>query len=380
MTSDAAKAEKISFGRDDGFHSALKKRVNEYFKTTGISKNANWKMKLKTVILLSWFAASYAFLMFGASTWWMVLAGAFSMVFVYAGIGFSIQHDANHGAYSKSKKVNRLLGWTLDCLGIGSYIWRVKHNIAHHTYTNIVGADDDIDSAPFARLSPAQPRKSYYRAQHGYMWFLYGFLSYQMILNDLINVKNKRVSRTYTTFARPRGWDLFGFILGKLIFATWAIALPLYFHPPLMVLAVAAPILWGVGVMLAVVFQLAHCVEEAYFAPDAPPAELKLKGWAQHQVETTVDFAPKNKLISWYVGGLNFQIEHHLFPKICHVHYPAIAKIVEDTSAEFGVSYYSHPTFFGALASHYRWLKMLGRSPASGGRPIFVQEENANAA
>ena len=84
--------------------------------------------------------------------------------------------------------------------------------------------------------------------------------------------------------------------------------------------------------------------------------------WAVHQVQTTVDFARRSRVLSWFLGGLNFQVEHHLFSKICHIHYPALSKVVEETCREFGIVYASHKTFWSALASHARWVTLMGRA------------------
>ena len=117
---------------------------------------------------------------------------------------------------------------------------------------------------------------------------------------------------------------------------------------------------WVGGLILSVVFQLAHCVEGADFPlPDESTSTMD-SAWATLQVETTVDFARKSRWVSWFVGGLNFQIEHHLFPRICHVNYPAISKIVEETCQEYGVRYSANETFWGGIVSHFRWLRRMG--------------------
>jgi linoleoyl-CoA desaturase len=243
-------------------------------------------------------------------------------------------------------------------LGGSSYIWRWKHNISHHTYTNLDGADNDIDIRPFARLCPNQPRHAIHRFQHLYMWALYGFLHPQWQVEDISQLARARIAQR--SFPRPRGWALAQLIAGKAIFVTWAFVVPALFHPWWVVLLFYAATSMVLGQVLSVVFQLAHCVEEAEF----PSVERLASPWAVHQVQTTVDFAPNNRILTWYAGGLNFQIEHHLFPHICHIHYPRIAKIVRATCAEFGVRYACHASLFAAVSSHWRWLRRMGhRSP-----------------
>ncbi len=343
----------------------MKRRVLEYLTDNGLSPHDSPRMYVKTAVLLLWFGLSYVLLVFAATTWWHAVLAALSLAFAMAGIGFGIQHDANHTAYSDRPAINRLMGISLDALGASSYLWRIKHNVAHHTYTNVESGDDDINLGPLARLSPGQKRFGFHRLQQFYMWLLYGFLLPKWhFIYDFKNVAQAQVARS--RFARPRGWELVGLIGGKLAFFGWAFVVPMFFHPWWVVLLFYAGTAYVLGLILSVTFQLAHCVEEADFP--APPAgtERLPEAWAIHQVQTTVDFARENPVLTWYLGGLNFQIEHHLFPRICHVYYPALSRIVEATCAEFGVRYYAHPTLRAALRSHWRWLRRMGRASRPG--------------
>ena len=353
---------KLTFAADTGFHGEVKRRVLEYFEHSGLASRDSPRMFVKTAVLLVWFGASYGLLVFAAATWWQGALLSCSLALAAAGIGFSIQHDANHGAYSDHRAVNRIMGLTLDMLGASSYLWRFKHNISHHTYTNLAGADDDIGITPLARLSPAQPRYRLHRLQQFYIWVLYGFLLLKWhFVYDFKNVARARIARN--RFPRPRGWSLVELIAGKVVFFGWALVVPALFHPWWVVLVYYAGTSIMLGVVLSVVFQVAHCVEEADFPEPAPGTARLPDEWAVHQVQTTVDFGRGNRLLTWYVGGLNFQIEHHLFPRICHVHYPRIGKIVEAVCAEFGVRYTAHESFLGAVSSHWRWLRRMGRLP-----------------
>ena len=319
-------------------------------------------MHVKTMLILGWFGGSYALLVFAASTWWQGALAATSLAFAIAGVGFCIQHDANHGAYSRSRIVNRILERTLDMLGASSYLWRWKHNVFHHTYTNIGGADHDIDLAPFARLTPDQKWRTLHRFQHIYMWALYGFTVYHMhFVEDFLNVKRGRVGKH--SFPRPRGARLFEVFANKLFLLGWAAIVPLLFHSWWIVLIFYAATWFGVGLILGVVFQVAHCHEGTRFPSPDPDTNRIDKPWAINQVETTANFSPNNALITWYVGGLNYQIEHHLFPKICHVHYPKIAIIIRELCREFGVHYTSHRSFSSAVGAHARLLRRMGTCP-----------------
>jgi linoleoyl-CoA desaturase len=254
------------------------------------------------------------------------------------------------------------MGMTLDLMGASSYVWHWKHNIFHHTYTNISGADDDIALGPFGRLSPAQPRYRIHRLQQFYLWALYGFLLPKWhFVDDFKNIGQARIAEN--RFPRPRGWKLLELAFGKVLFFGWAFLVPLLFHHWWVVIVFYAATWFAVGVILSVVFQLAHCVEQADF-PEPPAGSDHLPdAWAVHQVRTTVDFARRNRVLTWYLGGLNYQIEHHLFPKVCHVHYPRISGIVQAVCAEFGVRYVANDELLKALSSHWRWLRRMGRRP-----------------
>jgi linoleoyl-CoA desaturase len=265
----------------------------------------------------------------------------------------NVQHDGSHGSYSTDRRLNRLMALTLDFLGGSSYVWKYKHNVLHHTWPNVAGVDDDIDTRGLARLSPAQPRHRLHRFQHLYMWPVYALLAVKWhLFDDFVVLAAGRLGGQ--RLPRPGRADVLTLVAGKLVFAAWAFAIPLLRHPAptvgLVYLASAAV----VGLTLSVVFQLAHCVLEAIAAPG------RSASWAECQVASSVDFARGSRVLGWYLGGLNFQIEHHLFPQLSHVHYPGIAPLVEGTCREFGVSYHARPTFRAALASHYRMLQRLG--------------------
>ena len=357
-------ARKLKFGASSGFHEELRRRVDEHFQRTRRRQRDCWPMYLKTAIFLGAFAAAYVLLVFVAQTWWLAAPLTVLLGLVAAGIGFNVQHDGGHHAYSDRSWINQLMALTLDLLGGSSYIWARKHNSIHHTYANITGHDDDINIGFFGRLSPHQPRWAFHRYQHLYLWALYGLLPIKwQIWDDFRDVATGKIGTH--RFARPKGWDLVTFVIGKTVFFALALALPILYHPVWVVLLCYAAASWVQGVTLSVVFQLAHCVEEAAFPMPSQDNGRIGAAWALHQVETTVDFARGSRLLSWLIGGLNFQIEHHLFPRICHVHYPALSRVVEQTCRDFGVRYAEHRTLGAALASHFRWLRRMGRPEAA---------------
>jgi linoleoyl-CoA desaturase len=317
-------------------------------------------MYLKTAIILGWLATSYVLLLISAGTWWLALPLTISLGLAMAACGFNIQHDGGHQAYSDRRWINRLAALTLDLLGGSSYVWARKHNVIHHSYSNINGHDDDINIGFFGRVSPDQKWLRFHRLQHFYLWVLYGFLPIKwQLYDDFRDVITGRIGGH--RFARPKGWDLLTFLGGKVVFFSLAFAIPLLLYPTWVVLLCYLATSFVQGLSLSVVFQMAHCVEEAAFPLPKQDTGRIESAWAVHQVETTVNFARGSRLLTWFIGGLNYQIEHHLFPRLSHVHYPELSHIVQKTCAEFGLTYAAHSTFFSGVASHFRWLRRMGR-------------------
>ena len=318
---------------------------------------------MKTAILFAWLVGSYALAMFGHVAAWQAALLAISIGCAMAGIGFSVGHDANHSGYARSPAMNRALGFSFDLLGGSSHLWRQKHNLLHHTWTNIAGHDADLEAGPLLRFAPWQPRKWFHRYQHIYVWVLYGLFPLRWyLIDDYAQLLRGKIGQQ--PIQPPPRRELFGLFAGKAVFYSWAFVLPMILHPGWGTVGLWLLCSFALGNVMAVVFQLAHCAGEAGFHEPAAEAPLE-RDWAAHQVETTIDFARHSRALSWYLGGLNFQIEHHLFPRICHVHYPALAGIVESTCAEHGVRYRAQATFGAALAANLRWLRRLGRGEAA---------------
>lgn len=351
---------RVKYGASDNFLKEVRKRVDAYFKETGQSPRDCPRMYVKTATIALWFLTSYLLLLLVVTSWWAVGLLAISLGLSVAAIGFNIQHDGGHKAYSNRKWVNKIMAMTLDLMGGSSYLWDWKHNSIHHTYPNITGQDDDINVGILARLSPHQKRYPFHRAQGFYLWILYGFLAVKWhFFDDFYNIAIGKIGGH--KIPRPKGWDLVGVIGGKLAFLTWAFIIPSMLHPFWAVVSVYILAAFVMGVVLAAVFQLAHCVEQAEFPMPNPETGRMDTDWAVHQVQTTVDFSRKNPFLCWFLGGLNFQIEHHLLHGICHVHYPALSKIVESVCKDCGIQYQENKTLVIALASHFRWLQRMAQ-------------------
>jgi len=353
-------AQKLSFEKGGEFILETRREVETYLGSPGTDRRARHQLYAKTVVAVTLVATSWLTLV---SVRRGVVVGLLCVAGLVLGsilVGFCVQHDANHGAYFKSRRLNHLMGWTADVvLGFSRYVWLVKHNVAHHTYTNVDGYDDDISQTPFMRLMAAQKPRPWYRLQHIYIWPLYSVLVLRWQTGaDVSALLRGRIGNSRVH--RPRRWDLAGIVAGKALFIGWAIVVPLLVYPWWVVAVGYVGFTMAASLVTATTFQLAHCVEEADFTTAAQLAASK-KIWAVHEVETTVDFCPGNRVLTWFLGGLNYQIEHHLFPRVAHTHYPQIAEIVQRNAAKHGIRYTAQRSLRAALASHERHLRTLGR-------------------
>ncbi len=336
--------------------SELKKRTKAYFIKEGIESTGNSSLFIKAIFFISTFIAGYVAVVFMALPGWAALLICAYLGFAAAAIGFNIMHDGSHGSFSDSKFVNTAAAYCINILGGDALLWKNKHNIIHHTYTNIEGHDQDIAQLPVLRLNHLQPRYAFHKFQHIYCFLVYGLSSMLWVfLLDYMKyfpgkVGNFKIANITVT-------DHVIFWVTKVAYLGLYLALPAYFWG------------WGatwlgffvfhfvLGLTLSVVFQLAHVVEETEFTDSHLQGEKIADEWAVHQLKTTANFATNNAFITWYVGGLNFQVEHHLFPKISHVHYPAINKIVKEVCFDMNVEYHEFPTFMSAVKSHVNHLK-----------------------
>ena len=326
---------------------------------------ARRQIHLKAIVIAGLAVGSYWSLVLTESSVVVKLVSALVLVFALTAAATCVFHDGNHSSFSTSRTVNRLAGYTGDLLGASSWIWRFKHNNLHHGNTNVVGVDADIDQAPFARLAANQPWHPWHRYQHLYMWVLYGFLTLQWFLfSDFIDLKNHGIGNQ--RFPRePRRRDLALLALGKLIHLGWAVVVPLMYHRWWVVLTFYLAISWTVGLLLATMFQLAHCAEPAeFFSADVP---RRGPDFVAHQLRTTIDVRCRTRVgrgaLHWLMGGLDFQVEHHLAPRLPHTVYPLVAKRLSRACVERHLPLQSHPSPWQAVRSHARWLKMMGTRP-----------------
>jgi linoleoyl-CoA desaturase len=317
-------------------------------------------MYLKAAILVASAAGSYLMLVFWASSALAAVGWGLALSLALVGIGFNVQHDGNHGTFSRHTWVNRLAGHSLDVIGASSYFWKDKHNHGHHVYTNIPCEDADIELGPLARLSADHRWRWWHRYQHVYLWFLYTFVHLRYLYSDIQRLAFGKRDRA--TMRYPRGGELAGLIVGKTMFLVLAFVVPATRHPFGRVFGVYVLVSMVMGLIFSVVFQLAHTVDVVEH-PTIAECERRPE-WVVHQIETTANFSADSRVITFLLGGLNFQREHHLFPRVAHVHYPAFARIVLDVCRERGITWRENVSFGAALRSHYRFVRRMGMKPA----------------
>ncbi len=359
--------DQIRFNRSNtpAFFRTLNKRVNSYFKEHNLKKTGDFRLHLKTLVMVSLFVAPYFIILLSNLPGWAMLLLCVVMGIGMAGIGMNVMHDGNHDSYSDKKWINKIMGGSMYFLAGNVYNWQVQHNVLHHTYTNIHGHDEDLDAGRIIRFSKHGKWAPIHRFQHIYSIFFYGLLT----MNWVTTVDFKQTKRylkrklSYGKFPNPTAQWASVIISKILYFTAWIVI-------PVLVLDVAWYfILLGfftmhyvAGMILSVIFQLAHVIEDTE-TPLPDDSGTMNNSWAIHQLLTTTNFGTKNKFLSWFSGGLNHQVEHHIFPHISHVHYPKIAKIIKQTAQEFDLPYNEYKTMGNALAAHFKHLKHLGAKP-----------------
>ncbi len=347
------------------FSAALRHNVNEYFRENGISTKGNFTLVTQTVAMLALYIVPFIVLLGSPVNGWIGFLLVVVMGIGLAGIGMCIMHDAVHGSYSDKEWVNKLMGWTMYLLGSNVFNWKIQHNIMHHAYTNIDGYDEDIGAKGPLRLSKFAPLRKIHRLQYIDAFFFYGLMTITKLTKEfsqLLRYNREGITKRYGI--NPY-MEYAKMVTVKLIYLFIFIGLPIIFSGFAwwQVLLGFFIMHWTAGCILSTIFQMAHVVEGTMqFKPDANG--IINDEWTVHELKTTSDFARNNHFLNWYIGGLNFQIEHHLFPNVCHVHYRKIAPIVERTAKEFGIEYNLKPSFLNALGSHIRRLKQLGRPVA----------------
>lgn len=354
---------KLSFSKtqEPDFYTSLNIKVEHFFALHKLSKKGNGLMLFKVLFFSIVLISTYLILMLTRmSVSMQLLLWEFLGLFI-AFIGLNIAHDAVHGSISNNKSVNKILGYSFNLIGGNCYIWNIMHNIVHHTYTNVKGHDEDIELSPLLRMSPHQKLRKVHRYQYWYAFFFYSLSSlFWVFVKDYVKFFKKKIGN-YNNKTHPV-IQYFILFLSKTIYYTLFLVIPLVFLKALwwQILLGFVIMHFVEGLTIAIIFMLAHVVEETHFPLPDNTGTIK-NTWAVHQLYTTADFGRNSSLLLFFFGGLNFQVEHHLYPKICHVHYKHISKLVKETAESFNLRYNDNPSFLSAIGSHIRLLKALGR-------------------
>ena len=353
----------LKFQSTSEFQSEVRKRVRAYFKENNRSMLADYRYYFKAAANLAIYLVPFAFFLSGYDSFLMTTILWTITGLGMAGVGMNLMHDALHNTVTRNEWVNRKIGAAIYMLCGNSYTWRVQHNMKHHTHTNVDGYDDDIDTGSLFRFHPNQERKSYHRFQHIYAPLTYTLMTWKWFLQkDFIQVLDYGNSDLFKARDQSLGMVWTKLIVGK------SIHIGIFYVLPTLLGAPWFMVLWGnflmhvmAGFILSITFQLAHVVDKAEFPTEE---EVKQSSILEHQLKTTANFATKNWLVTWYTGGLNFQVEHHLFPTINHVHYPKISEIVRKTASEFQLPYNEYKSTISAVKAHFRHLRIMGMQPA----------------
>jgi linoleoyl-CoA desaturase len=354
--------QKVKFQQAEStdFFKVLNQRVEAYFKTNGINRKSNFHFVFKNLFFFVLAVVLYALILSNKFSGWQlyplfIFFGLFITIFL-----FSIAHDASHNAVSEKHWANRFFAYTWNMVGITCYFWELKHNVAHHGFTNVPGKDDDIDQSKLVRLNPNAERKWFHQYQHFYGPLLYALLSINIIyIRDFKlllqhNFGNKKVEKhslreVIILFATKIFFIIYMIVIPKMMLGiSWGEILLLHFAMHL-----------AIGLFIGFILVPVHVTNESeYRLPDEKG--VVHTDWGRHQIEATVDFAAESYLVNWLTGGLNTHVAHHLFPHINHIHYIQLTKIIRQTAEEFNIPYRNR-SLVKILAEHMRFLKALGQ-------------------
>lgn len=345
------------------FAKDLRKRVNAYFKENKIEKSGNAEMYVKTIFMVLLYTVPFTLVLTNTfASFSMNFLMFIVMGFGMSGIGLSVMHDANHGSYSNNTTLNKWMSRIIYLVGGNPINWQTQHNVLHHTYTNVEGLDQDIDSVSLLRFSPHQKRKKIHKFQFLYAWAFYSLLTVSWMTakeyvqlvgfnkKNLLDGQPKSLKRLFVELT-----------IAKILYFTVFLVTPMVLSelPAWFIFVSFMCMHFVAGVVLAAIFQTAHVMPDNEFP--LPNDDFKLDGnLLAHQLITTTNYAQGGKGFSWFVGGLNMQIEHHLFPNICHVHYRKISPIVKEVALKYNLPYYARKTFLDAIIDHVKMLKYFG--------------------
>ena len=349
--------EMPSFAAKSAFWRELKIAANEHLTaeaSCGRPSVGDPRLQLKAAIIVIWFGLSYGALLCAASLSTALLA-ALSLALAASAIGFCVFHDANHGTLFRRPTGNLWVARLCSVLlGPSRHFWVHKHQGMHHRQPNVFGWDDDLEPRGLLRLSPARAWEARFRRQELKALLYYSLNTLEWLFwKDFLCLARGRLNQWHPVTLNKQ--DRNELLVCKGLY------LALFVAPSFLVL----PILWSTAAfilfhvvlswVLAIVFQVAHLTPGMEFGGVRSGDD-----WAMHQIRTTANFAIGSRVATWLTGGLNHQIEHHLFPKVAHTHYPRLRPIVSATAQRHGLPCHDLGSFRSAIKQHFALLKALG--------------------
>jgi len=344
----------------DAFYATVKERVQNYFIATGKSKYGDFRFYFKALLFLSVHLSLYI-LVFrseskGLAFWALALMGPLSIL-----IGINSAHDGAHGAVSKRKWVNKFFLRLLDLLGANSYMWKNRHVYSHHLFPNIMNCDADLKQNPMVRIFPDDEIKPHHRFQFLYAPLLYLLYTLNWLLfRDFKDFSLENIG-SFRPGRHPKS-EIVQLLFFKAIYLSYIICLPAMFSILTLPQVILAYILMNflASLLITVALVPSHVAETSLF-PLPDDKGMMPYSWSHHQVLTVIDFATTNRVLNFFFGGFNHHVTHHLFPHICHTHYPGITPIIRQTALEFGIPYKHEDSLVNAYVSHIYLLKKNGK-------------------
>jgi linoleoyl-CoA desaturase len=357
----------LRFEREDpdGFYLDVKRRVDEYFRTSGRSRKAGWVLLLKGLLFGGMLAGSYTALLLNPHGGWVLLPLAVLTAVSALLLALNVGHDATHQVLPGGPRVNRFVARLCFLFsGIDGYLWEFRHLNSHHLYPNINGSDTDIDENPLVRLSPNQPWRWHFQFQHIYAPVLYLFaILHTTIWGDFVYLFKRQLANLTDIRQPPILYVQFALL--KAMYFAFALVMPMaVLDYPWWQVVLGYLLASACGSLMFVFFLIGtHFSDLADFpVPDATGSVGR--SWADHNMATACDWSPRSLVAHFLSGGVNAHASHHLFPNVCHTHYPAITRIIEETAAAHGYPY-NKVSLWGMVRSHFRFLYLLGRRPGS---------------
>lgn len=351
------------FERDQGFYNELQSRVSDHFKAQIGSIRPNGVYWLKIILFLCCYCTICLWILFITSSLTSILLYCLLGILAVL-IGLNIGHDAAHGSLSKHRYVNQIGLLAFDLVGANAYMWQNRHVHAHHPFPNLIHLDSDIQQTKLVRIFPGDVLRPWQRFQHWYMPILYLFyIPYWLFYRDFHDFLRPSIGAWVSKGHKPI--QVIRMILAKVFFLTYTLALPLIFAPIPVSSVLTGFVLMFICASITVSIALisTHVGEHSSF-PESEESESLGHSWAAHQVITTTDFATQNVLLTQAFGAFNHHAVHHLFPHICHIHYPKLTPILVEVAAKYGIPYTCEHSWTRSALSHWRLLR--SRSKMSG--------------